>query len=419
MYTAVIILYQIILLIISIVLIFPVFVLMMFSHKFRNELADRFHLKKINNKNEKYIWVHCLSLGEVQSAKKFIEQILKNDFKVYATTNTKTGYKALIQHFNNRIEFSYTPVDIFFVINRVIKDIQPQALIIIEWDIWPVMIGMCKRKDIPVFMVNGRLGKAGEDYSRFKFIFKKVFSAFDVIITQSEGASTIFRDLCPNTKIITGNNIKYDSNIGIPRTIKELGIKCEIDDAPVICAGSTHSPEELPIIKAFYNIYKKYNAKLIIAPRNINECKNIIECLKTYNLDYDLRSSNIWNKPVLIVDTTGELMSFYSVSDIVIMGGSFSESVQGHNIIEPASLGKVIICGEYMDNFKEIFNIFKKNNAIIISSENSIEFNILYVLENNGIYKEISTNALNIVKKYNGESALQWDIVYKSLIEKG
>lgn len=416
----IIILYQILYIILLPIIFVFTGIICIFRKNKKQRFLNRFGLAIAKNtyKTEKTIWVHCLSLGEVNSARKFINSIIKDNFFVYISTTTYTGYKALKKLFGgNKTICFYTPYDFFPIINSVIKKIKPKAFIIIEWDIWPLTLYLIHKKNIPLFLINARLGEAGTKYQKMRCFFKKIFSSFKLIISQTEGEYKLIKSLSDNNNTVEGGNIKYDVDVKVPKNPNELGLQYNKNmlDAPIICAASTHIPEEEMLLRVYKELSKKISLKLIIAPRRPETCKKISEYYKKNNLKHNLRSEGIWKENILIIDTIGELLSFYKISDIVVMGGSFNKKIQGHNIIEPASLGKTVVVGPYMGNFKSIFKEFKNNNAIYLSSEDNLKDDILRLLNDKKLRFEIANNGLSLIERNKGESKKSWNKIKQIL----
>ena len=222
--------------------------------------------------------------------------------------------------------------------------------------------------------------KSARGYARFQFFFSTILSRFSVICTQAQtDAERIRKVIVDDQRIEVCNTMKFDQSVDIGDGDAKDLLKAIRSEAPgpTFTAASTHPGEEETMVRVIKKIKKEFPRLLhILIPRHIERTAEIEKLLKNMSINYmlltDLRvnvklvdSKGSSQIDVLLVNTTGEMMNFMAVSDIVFVGKSLGENRGGHNIIEPAILGKPIIFGENMDNFRLVASIFKQNNACI------------------------------------------------------
>lgn len=339
------------------------------------------------------IWLHAVSVGEVATLKVFWKK-LRQEFpakRIIISTVTKTGNE-LAKRFADKNELVfYLPLDISFVINRILRKIKPSVLIIAETEIWPNLINACYKKGIPIILVNGRISnRAFPRYRLVKVVLKRILKKINFICTRSNEDRKRFISLgAPSGDVKVAGNMKYDVKDAVAKQSNlrlKLGLRGK---EKIFVAGSTHKGEEEIILEVFKKLIKDFkNLYLIIAPRHIERAAEVKGLAK------DL--------PVTVVDKIGVLQDIYSVSDIVFVGGSLVPH-GGHNIIEPAVFGKPILFGPHMFNFQDEANEFLRGGAaIMVKSQEELELNSRRLLGNEKERIELGNNARFVVSKNEG-----------------
>ena len=328
------------------------------------------------NISKPLIWLHAVSVGEVQAAKPLVEQLLKKypDFQLLITTTTPTGAATVKQGFGERVLHYYFPYDLPFAVSRFLKKTEPRILIVMETEIWPNLYRQCRQSHIPVALINARLSERSSiGYRRFPGLTRRTLQQTALIAAQTGTDAERFLSLgaSPDVVKITGN-LKFD--ILQPHSISE---KAQVlrrffsVNRTIWIAASTHEGEEKIIIDAFKEVLERdKNCLLIIAPRHPERFQAVAElCEKSgFNtVKHSEKENYTANTQVYILDALGELPAYYATSDISFVGGSLVPS-GGHNMLEPASLGVPIICGGYLFNFVEVADLLKRESALLIVS---------------------------------------------------
>ena len=325
---------------------------------------------------KKVLWVHAVSVGEVNASIPLIRSILKKyeDSEVLVTTTTPTGSKILMDKLGSRIKHQYLPIDLPIFLNRFLRIWNPRALILLETEIWPNLIAMCKKKDIFVSLVNARLSERSlKKYLRFKDVISESISDLDLIIAQYKTDQKRFRQLVPRKKINLCGNLKFDQEIPdqfleISNSIKE-GWSINEKMRPTLIGASTHEGEEEALLDGFIKIKQELdNPLLILVPRHPERFNRVKQIIRSYNLSISVRSikEEVQNDTdVLLGDTMGELNFLYSLSDVAFVGGSLINH-GGQNLLEPAALSLPIISGPNLRNFEEIAKKLKNQGALEI-----------------------------------------------------
>ena len=319
------------------------------------------------------IWVHGVSVGEVGASQPLIEEI-KRRFpgkKIILSTTTSTGRK-VAQSLSPLVEgIFYFPLDLPWVVWKALRKIQPSLIILMETELWPNLIHLSRILSIPVVLANGRLSPlAFSRYRKISFLLRPFLREISLLLVQTERDKAYFLRLGAREESLrVVGNIKFDR---IKKHIQTRLPRPPSSSYPVICAGSTHRGEEELVVEVFEKLRKEFpSARLILVPRHPERREEVEKILKERDLSYALRSKTRgeWKEAILLVDTVGELYSFYSLADLALMGGTFVP-VGGHNPLEPLSLKLPVFFGPYTFNFEEIFGIIEGKGGIRVKKEN-------------------------------------------------
>ena len=314
------------------------------------------------------IWVHAVSVGEVQAALPFISEVKKDALSqnVLLSTTTMTGTKVAKQLGAKYDAHIYYPWDVKRFVTRSLDCLKPRALIYVETEIWPMMLNQLKQRDIPAFLINGRISdNSFKQMSRIPSFWSTVYSLFSCIMVRDEQDAYRLGKLgvSPEKISVTGD-CKIDAML--ERVDKCSSAQAIKHSKPVFIAGSTHPGEEEIVIRA-YGILKESvpEARLIIVPRHPHRANGIGNLtsqigktayyseFKNYEF---LGDENMWE--FLIVDRIGALFCLYGIAKSAFIGGSLVPK-GGQNIMEPALFGTPLCHGKYMSDFSHVANKFK------------------------------------------------------------
>ena len=311
----------------------------------------------------KPIWIHASSVGETKAAISLYQSLSKKfpEENFLITTNTSSS-KGIIPTKKN-LEHTYLPLDWLFTTRRFINLINPRVCILIETELWPNLISICKKNNISIIIANARLSKrTTESPSFIKQIYKKVLSDVDLILCKSNRDKENYIQLGYLNK-----NIKVIGNLKYADTNNTVYNNENIVNRKYVLALSTHPDEERQIITEWMRINEK-KVLLVIMPRHPERLGDILSDIPLDMLSISIRSKNEPIKKstqIYIADTYGEANLFLEHCEFVYLGGSLVDH-GGQNFMEAASYGKTIIVGPYMYNFIEETEEFLKNNAMIM-----------------------------------------------------
>ena len=315
---------------------------------------ERYGISKINRPQGKVIWIHAASIGEFKSSSILINKLHSN-FNILVTTTTLSAANYAIENYGNKIIHQYAPFDIAKWVNRFLDTWKPQLSIWIESDLWPTTLHLLKKKSIKSILINSRISP--QSYQKWKYIksfYKNIVSVFDKIFAQSPLDKKRIEFLA-NREVNYIGNLKLSSIKKNPN-VSSNNFNSNLNNYNTLMFASTHQGEEKKILKLLKNILPKINKlKIIIAPRHPERSNKILSILKKQNINTNLfKNSKNLEEDVLIVDSFGKMPLYFSLSDIVILGGSFVKK-GGHNPIEPANNNCAIITGPYIYNWENLF----------------------------------------------------------------
>jgi len=366
--------------------------------------------KNISN-GQKRIWIHAVSVGEVISCVPLINKLrVEQNVSITLSVITDTGRQVAFNKFPSGINIRYLPFDLPIFLNRALKIERPDIFIIIETEIWPGLITCLNQAGVPILILNGRIsGKSFIGYKRLRFYLKDILSKVSYFGMQNEIYKARIIEMGAEAKRVEAiGNFKFDT---VPHTeTPDWFLKGQ-----VIVAGSTHAGEEEIILRAYGQIRKKIkDLTLIIAPRHPERFKEVEALIKSMDYRFARKSEhdNPSSEPdcnIILLDTIGELAKVYGLADICILGGSFIP-IGGHNLLEPASWGKPIICGQYMDNFPMTDEFVTGGATWLVDSESIVE-KITSLLLDNTLRKEMGDNAKRLFDKNSGAISHAIDVI--------
>lgn len=322
------------------------------------------------------IWVHGVSVGEVFVALKLIDQLRQQDPEqsFILSVTTSTGHAIACQRLSEQDVLVYFPVDLPWIMGRVLNRLNPCRLILVEGEFWPNLIRLCSKRGLPVSLVNGRMSDSSfRGYRRVRWLTRKVLAKMNPICMQGKQDRERMLVLgAPSQQTYALGSAKFD--VADPqqvdpgpalKALRHAGIPAE---ARVLVGGSTWPGEEEILIEIYQDLRRDIpELALVLVPRHVERSHEVANLLEQAGLAYVRRStlSGVQTEPkTLLVDTTGELMAFYAAASVVFVGKSLCET-GGQNPLEPASLGKPVVVGPHMENFPGVMEQLLHDRAVL------------------------------------------------------
>jgi 3-deoxy-D-manno-octulosonic-acid transferase len=328
--------------------------------------------------NSKPVWFHAVSVGEFNALLPVLDHF--TGISTIISVTTQTAYELACMKLKDKIEKNqikifYMPFDHPLLVRRIFKLVHPQALVLLESEIWPALFAEAQNAGVKLAIINAKLSdKSFKAYDALSVFFRPILNMVDVFLVQSaEYSRKLLRLGVKKDKVFVLGNIKFSSlpkfdNFSVSEFKAKLGYKA--NDLLIVCA-STHEEEEATLVSAFQEIKQNFdNIRLIIAPRHperFHTVKDIVNCaaklIPHFYTDGEALDSV---DDVLIVNTIGDLLKFYAIADIAFMGGTLNEKVGGHNILEPAFFAKPIISGPHYHKNTQIYEMMIEAQGLIV-----------------------------------------------------
>lgn len=325
------------------------------------------------------VWIHAVSVGEVNLLATILKQLraAHPDWQFVVSTTSRTGYELARKKYAEHT-VCYCPLDFSWAVRRALRRIRPTMLILAELELWPNLILAAKDEGARVAIINGRMSDHSfPGYQRFRLLVSRLLGQLDLIAAQNEESATRFLALgAPAERVHVTGSLKYDgaqTDRHNPRTqsLRELaGFR---DDDVVFLAGSTQDPEEHYGVEIYCRLAPKYPClRLVLVPRHPERFDAVAKLLDASGLEWTRRSKltnedsreRTARRPILLIDTVGELGAWWGTATIAFVGGSFG-SRGGQNMIEPAAYGAAVSFGPNTRNFRDIVAALLTHNAAV------------------------------------------------------
>jgi 3-deoxy-D-manno-octulosonic-acid transferase len=326
------------------------------------------------------LWIHAVSVGETLAARPVIERIrrLRPNTSIVFTTTTLTG-QAQARRLYPEATVTYFPFDFAFAVRRFLDHHQPRVFATMETEIWPNVTRIARARGLRLLLANGRISdRSFPRYRLFRAIVAGVLRKYDRILAREETDRSRFVSIgAPDAIVEVSGNVKFDYEPD--ETPLEIAPRLEqlIGTRKVLVLGSTAEGEDEALLPEVERLIAEHDAFVIIAPRKPERFEQVAGLLATSTLRF-VRRSELGERAeadVLLLDTLGELAKIYRYATAAFVGGTLAP-VGGHNPIEPAAAGVPVCFGPSMSNFREIAQVFLRNEAAaeVGSAAEAIDF---------------------------------------------
>ena len=317
------------------------------------------------------IWIHAVSVGEVQAAVPLIRAINRQYPKhpMLVTTVTPTGAARVKAVFGDTVEHCYIPFEMPQAVDNFFSSVKPELALVMETEIWPNLYRGCGVRNIPLILVSARISpKSVRGYRRLLPLFRDTLSHGIIISAQTEADAERFRSLgASHERTRVTGNIKFDIELPADLVARGDDLRLQVfGDRPVWIAASTHDQEEEQVLEAHRQLTENYpDLLLVLVPRHPERFAQVRDLINRFGFGCVARTEKrrcTAATEVFLGDTMGEVPLFYAASDIAFVGGSLVP-IGGHNLLEPAALGLPVITGPHVFNAQEIANMFLELGA--------------------------------------------------------
>ena len=368
--------------------------------------------------NRHTLWVHAVSVGEVNIATQLIKALETRapNLTVVVSTTTSTGMSELRKKLPAHVPKFYYPIDRWTYVSRALRVINPEAIVLVEAEIWPNFLWKAADRKIPTFLVNARLSeKSFRGYRRARFLFRPIFRNFRGVGAQNDADAKRLVELgCRPEAVRIVGNLKFDAAqiaektaIRVDMIYRQIGAP---DDAMILVAGSTHAGEEAFLADVYLRLRERFpKLFLTLVPRHFERSREVGAELEKRKIPFAYRTEVSATTKfqegqinALVVNTTGELRDFYTHATVVFVGKTLTAE-GGQNPIEPGALGKAMVFGPNMQNFEAIAAAFvSARGARQEPNAEAVERSIGELLDSPEERAELGRNALEVVRQNQG-----------------
>ena len=381
--------------------------------------------------NRHTLWIHAVSVGEVNIATQLIKALESRapTLTVVVSTTTSTGMGELRKKLPAHVPKFYYPIDRRKYVSRALRVINPEAIVLVEAEIWPNFLWKAADRRIPTFLVNARLSeKSYRGYKRAAFLFRPIFRDFTGVGAQNEAdAQRLITLGCRPEVVRIVGNLKFDAAqiaeknaIHVDQLYGQIGVK---DDALILVAGSTHDGEEAYLADLFLRLRERFpKLFLTLVPRHFERSREVGTELEKRKIRFVYRteiSATTHYPPgeiqALIVNTTGELRHFYQNATVVFVGKTLMAE-GGQNPIEPGAIGRAMVFGPNMQNFQAIAAAFVNGRAARQERDAAgVEKAIAELLASPQEREDLGRNAREVVRQNQGSIERTLDMVLEKV----
>lgn len=382
----------------------------------KENVKNHFGFPTVARPEGKLVWIHAASIGEANSAISYIKHFKENhpEINVLLTTVTLTSARM----FREKIDaipgcyHQFVVADVPGWIKRFLNYWQPTTVMFLESEIWPNIVCEVHKRNIPMYLVNARLSdKSFENWKRAKNFMHNILSCFGKILAQSRGDAEKFKYF-GNDNIVQIDSLKYANSV-LPYDKGVLdAFRSFCSGRQIFVAISTHDGEEEIILQAHKLINRAMPITTIIIPRHVQRVSKIAELCNRFNLTCSVKSlavkGYLSKSDIFIVDTYGEVGTFCRLAQIAFVGGSLV-NLGGHNVLEPAALGRIVLHGPYMGNFAEIMeNLHNLDAAYEVKNAEDIARICIQLFKKPELLNKISETLPDKVQNKSLEQIDKW-----------
>jgi 3-deoxy-D-manno-octulosonic-acid transferase len=393
--------------------------------RYRAGWANRFGKISRKRPDKKCIWIHAVSVGEVNATTTLIRELESRfpDYEIAISTTTDTGFARANALFGSRLSVFYFPMDFSLTMKRAFANIRPAMCLLIELEVWPNLVRIAKKSGIPVIVVNGRLSERSlRRYNLIKAVTRKLFGNLTLALAQSEEYAERFRQIgVPAERVIVTGSVKYDT----------AQVTDKVDGADILAAqlclknerlwvaGATGDDEEQIILDVHKRLIEQKqfaDLRLAIVPRKPERFDGVANLIKQAGFGLirysELKSGKLRieneelrNNSVVLGDTMGDLRKFYSLATMIFVGRSLVP-MGGSDMMEAAALGKCTIFGPHAFNFKQaVEDLLKADGAILVKDADELFSAMTKCLTDADYARQIAQNGQQIIRKNQGATA--------------
>ncbi len=375
------------------------------------------------------VWFHAVSVGELQLLVPLIKRLsqLRPEWQVAISTATDSGYLLAQQRFAAHTVF-FAPLDFSWAVRRVLRRLQPRLIVLAELELWPNLLSIAKQQEVPVIVINGRMGdRSFRRYRCLPGFTKSMLRSLAKISAQNNEYAVRFVALgAEPLRVTISGNIKFDGafNPDYVQLGRRLRETFQFRDGDVVLvAGSTQPEEDEMVVEAFAAVRAQYpQLRLVVVPRHMHNVPPLIERLQSMGETYVCRSHvnggfavDPMLRPIVVVDVVGELAGWWQVADLAYVGGSMGKR-GGQNMIEPAAARCAVSFGPRTENFRDVVSMLLAGHAaMVVHDRAELEAFMVRAIVDERWRKSMGSAAQRIVAEQQGATDRTCQLIIEQL----
>ncbi|MGE6100312.1 lipid IV(A) 3-deoxy-D-manno-octulosonic acid transferase [Aeromonas salmonicida] len=357
------------------------------------------------------LWIHAVSVGETLAISPFIRALKaeRPDLPILLTTTTRTGAEQAAK-LGDLVVHRYAPLDYPWAVAAFLKCIKPRALWVMETELWPNWLAACEARHLPVTIINARLSERScQRYARFQGAFDTLSRPLTHLLCQHQDDAERFARLgIGRERLAVTGSIKFDIQLGDEVQARGQALRQQLGQRrPVWIAASTHQGEDEQVLAALDLVLQRHpRALLILVPRHPERFDRVAELCAPYGCVRRTGGAPIRETDkVYLGDTMGELPLMLAAADVAFVGGSLVK-VGGHNLLEPAALGKPCLTGPAYFNFSDITRqLVAQGGAALVADAAALGEKVSELLADEGERRQMGEQARAVVLRNQGALA--------------
>jgi len=381
--------------------------------RYRAGWGHRFGKVTRRHPEKKCVWIHAVSVGEVNAARTIVKELLERlgDVEVVISTTTDTGYARAQAVYADEHSVFYFPLDFSPVMRRAFERIRPAVCLLMELEVWPNFVDVANKANVPVVVVNGRITERScRRYKKIRPLARRIFQKLSLILAQTEQYAERFVEIgAQESKVVVTGSLKYDTAQIVDKVdgADELAKQLGIGDERLWVAGATGNDEEKIVIDVYKRLRENEDFKdlrFVIVPRKPERFDEVAQVIADAGFEYarysEIKGSDKFvsgGAPVILGDTMGDLRKFYSLAAIIFVGRSLVP-MGGSDMIEAAALGKCTIFGPHAFNFTQTVDVLVAGQgALLVQDEQELFEAMQKCLSNADFAKETAQKGRDII----------------------
>lgn len=388
--------------------------------RYRRGWGHRFGRVSRSQQQKPCIWLHAVSVGETNAAQGLVRQLQMQfpTHEMMISSTTDTGYARARQLFGDTCEVFYFPLDLSWVMSRVFRCLRPSLCLLMELEVWPNLMVIASRYNVPVIVVNGRMSdRSFKVYRRFRLLLKPTFArVFRALVQTSEYGERFVTLGCPVERVMVTGSLKYDTALVTDRIAgaEEMALQLHLTGtSPILVAGGTGDGEESLILEAYrmlHSISAGMGLRLVLVPRKPERFDQVAKLIEQAGFPLQryapvkegLCQATTNKQAVILGDTMGDLRKFYCLAAVAFVGRSLVP-MGGSDMMEVVALGKPTLFGPFTHNFRQTVKaLLQGQGALEVQDVNSLVDAVQRCLSNPEFAAQLAANGREVIRANQG-----------------